>query len=173
MAARIGTYQTTTLLAVVVLLLILFVSATYLVFIPQPDESQQVSAMLAELRSNQNSWEKNRPPSYRYVVHRSCHCGPLVATPFVATEARGLKSAEYRTEVESESGRFLGAPPNPVWVSDIFDALIEAMESDASPVIEVTYDERYGYPVSAGIRYPQPDAYMHYEIRDFEVLEHR
>jgi uncharacterized protein DUF6174 len=170
---RRGTYQPTTFLAVVLLLLILFVSAAYFVFIPQPDSSQQSVAMLAELRANQNTWESSRPLFYRYVVHRSCYCGPVVVTPYIATEERGLKSAEFRTEVESGFGDFLSAPPDPVWISDIFDELIEAMESDAGPVIEVTYDERYGYPVLADIRYPQPDATMRYEIRDFEVLEHR
>jgi len=170
---RRGTYQPTTFLAVVLLLLILFVSAAYFVFIPQPDSAQRSGAMLAELRTNQDTWENSRPVSYRYVVHRSCHCGPVDITPYIATEERGLKSAEFRTEVESGSGDFLSAPPQPVWVSDIFNTLIEAMESDAGPVIEVSYDERYGYPVLADIQYPQPDAYMRYEIRDFEILEHR
>jgi hypothetical protein len=93
-------------------------------------------------------------------------------TPYIATEEQGRKTAEFLVSVESDTGEFLSEPPEPVWISDIFDELAKAIEADAQPVVEVIYDSRYGYPASVSIRYPQPDAGMRYEIRDFEVLEH-
>lgn len=170
---RNDTYQSTTLLAVVLLLLILFISSGYLLLIPPPDGTTRPAAMLAELRSNQETWENDRPLSFRYVVRRSCNCGSVVAAPYIATEYRGQKTASFRIDVEDGSGVFLSSPPDPVWISDIFGELVGAMTSEAGPIIEVSYDERYGYPAAVEFRYPQPDAYMRYEIQDFEILEHR
>ncbi len=170
---RSGVYQSTTLLAVVVLLLILFVSAGYFFLIPSPDRSTDFDSMLIELNENRADWNNNRPLSYRYVVRRSCFCEAIVASPYVATERRGQKTAAFRVDVESGSGEFLDTPPGPVWIEDIFAELIEAMGVNPSPVIEIRYDARYRYPASVHIRYAQPDSYVAYDIQDFEVLEHR
>jgi len=169
---RQGVYQSTTLIAAVFLLLILFVFVGYFFLIPPPDEAPQQSAIIRELQENRLAWENSRPLSYRYVVERSCYCSQEYVTPYIATEEQGRKTAEFLVGVESGTGEFLSEPPEPLWISDIFDELAKAIEADAQPVVEVTYDSRYGYPASVIIRYPQPDAGMRYEIRDFEVLEH-
>ena len=169
---RHGEYQSTTLIAVVLLLLILFVSAGYFFLIPQPGEPPQQTAMSGKLQESQLTWENNRPLSYRYVVQRSCYCSLEYLTPYIVTEERGRKTAAFLVSVESDSGEFLNSPPEPAWISDIFGELTNAIESEAGPVVDVIYDRRYGYPASATIQYPQPDAGMRYEIRDFEVLEH-
>lgn len=169
---RQGVYQSTTLIAAVFLLLILFVSVGYFFLIPPPDEAPQQSAIIRELQENRLAWENSRPLSYRYVVERSCYCSQEYVTPYIATEEQGRKTAEFLVSVESGTGEFLSEPSEPLWISDIFDELAKAIEADAQPVVEVTYDSRYGYPASVNIRYPQPDAGMRYEIRDFEVLEH-
>ena len=57
--------------------------------------------------------------------------------------------------------------------SDVFDELINAVEKDSHPLIEVEYDDRYHFPVSVNIQYTSAAASVLYEIRDFEVLEHR
>ncbi len=169
---RQGVFQSTTLIAVVLLLLILFVSVAYFFLIPQPGEPPLQTAMISELQQKQLDWENSRPLSYRYVVERGCYCSQEYRTPYIVTEERGRKAAAFLVSVESGSGEFLNAPPEPVWISDIFGELTQAIESAAGPVVEIIYDSRYGYPALVNIQYPQPDAGMRYEIRDFEVLEH-
>jgi len=169
---RSGIYQSTTHLAVALLLLILFVSAGYFFLIPAPERSPGPDAVLAEVERNRESWENNRPLSYRYVVRRSCFCEAIVESAYVATEQRGQKTAAFRVAVESGLGEFLDAPPSPVWIADIFGQLIEATGVNPSPVIDVRYDARYRYPASVNIQYAQRDIYVGYEIQDFEVLEH-
>jgi len=169
---RQAVYQPTTLIAGVLLLLILFVSVGYFFLIPPPDEQPQQSTIINELQESRLAWENSRPLSYRYVVERSCYCSQEYVTPYIATAEQGRKTAEFLISVESATGEFLSQPPEPVWISDIFGELTKAIESESRPVVEVVYDSRYGYPASVNIQYPQPDAGMRYEIRDFEVLEH-
>lgn len=170
---RSNNSSTTTLIAVALLLLILFVSVAYLTLVQQPAEQQQDSELVSKLLQNRQMWENSRPLSYRYVVHRRCSCAREDTTPFVATEERGRKTARYLVSLESSSGEFLSEPPNPVWITDIFDELIKAVEEDPQPEVEVSYDSRYRFPSSVSIRHSHRDAYVQYEIRDFEILEHR
>ena len=170
---RKSVYQSTTHVAVALLLLILFVSVGYFFLIPQAEFAQEDSAMLAEMRARQASWEQNKPVSFRYVVRRSCDCSVEVVTPYVATEERGYKTAAFRIEVESGSGEFLSSPPDPVWIADIYSELGEAFASADSPLIDVSYDGMYGYPTTVNIRYSIVDAHVRYDIQDFEIIEHR
>ena len=169
---RNGVYQSTTHVAFALLLVILFVFVGYFFFIPQPGESPQNSAMVAEMQTQQANWERNKPLSFRYVVRRFCFCGAEVVTPYVATEERGYKTAAFRIELESGSGQFLSSPHEPVWIADIYSELANALASADSPLIEVSYDAKLGYPTSVSIRYPMPDADMRYEVQDFEIIEH-
>ena len=170
---RRGVYQSTTHIAVVLLLLILFVTAGYFVLIPAPDSSSRSDAMLAGLERNRENWENNRPLSFRYVVRRSCFCESVVEAGYVAMERRGQKTAAFQVPVESGSGEFLDAPPNPVWIDDIFRELLAAMDVNPRPVIDIRYDARYSFPASVNIQYTQRDIYVGYDLQDFEVLEHR
>ena len=169
---RKGVYQSTTHVAVAFLLLILFVFVGYFFMIPQPDESQVNTALHKEMIEQHARWEHNRPLSFRYVVRRSCFCETEAVTPYVATEERGYRTAKFNLEVESSPGEFLNSPPNPVWIDNIYSKLADAFASELKPLIEASYDERLGYPVSVKINYPAPDAYVRYEIQDFEIIEH-
>lgn len=170
---RANNSQTTTLIAVALLLLILFVSVGSLTLLPDAEKPLQDPDLVSELLQNLQAWEDTRPPSYRYVVHRSCDCPKEDNAAFVATEERGQRMSAFVVSVESNSGEFLSAPPNPVWIGDIFDELVKAVEKDSRPLIEVVYDNRYHFPVSVNIQYTSAGASVQYEIRDFEVLEHR
>jgi len=168
-----GVYQSTTHVAVALLLLILFVSVGYFFLVPQPEPPLEKDAMLAEMTRQQEIWESDKPLSFRYVVRRTCFCGPEIVTPYIATEDHGHQTAEFRVEIESRPSEFLKSPPNPMWISDIYSELADAFASASDPLIEVSYDNQLGYPVSANIRYPMPDAYFRYDIQDFEIIEHR
>jgi hypothetical protein len=169
---RKNVYQSTTYVAVALFLLILFVSVGYFFLIPQPDESQENTALHEEMNERQAHWELNRPLSFRYILRRSCFCQIGATTPYVATEERGYRTAKFNVEVESSPGEFLNSPPNPVWIDNIYSELADAFASELKPLIEASYDERLGYPVSVKINYPAPDAYVRYEIQDFEIIEH-
>lgn len=170
---RSGSFQSTTLIAVAMLLLILFVSAGYMILLPGAGESTASNQLSADLQRSRDLWERTRPASIRYVVNRSCFCSLEVSAPYVATEERGLKRAAFRAEIESSAGAFLAEPSHPAWIDTIFDEIAAAIASENKPTIEVRYDSHYGYPVAATIRQPMPDAYITYEIQDFEVLEYR
>jgi len=170
---RANNSSTTTLIAVALLLLILFVSVGSLTLLPDVEKPLQDPDLVSELLQNLQAWEDTRPPSYRYVVKRSCACLKEDMAAFVATEERGQKMSAFVVSVESSSGEFLSQPPNPVWIRDIFDELINAVEEDSRPLIEVAYDNRYHFPVSVNIQYASAAASVRYEIQDFEVLEHR
>ena len=170
---RSNNSSTTTLIAVALLLLILFVSVGSLTLLSNAEEPLHDPDLVSELLQNLQAWEETRPLSYRYVVQRSCTCQKEDVAAFVATEKRGQRMSAFVVSVESSSGEFLSEPPNPVWIGDIFDELINAVEEDSRPLIEVAYDNRYHFPVSVNIQYASAAASVLYEIRDFEVLEHR
>ena len=160
-------------MAVALLLLILFVSVGFFFLIPQPEPSLENGAMLAEMTRQQETWESNKPLSFRYVVRRGCFCEAEAVTPYIATEERGYKTAKFRVEIESGSGEFLTSPPNPVWIDNIFSELADAIASEYEPLIDASYDGQLGYPKTVNIRYPTPDVFVRYDIQDFEIIEHR
>jgi len=170
---RANNSSATTLIAVALLLLILFVSVGSLTLMPEAEEPLQDPDLVNELLQKLRAWEKTRPLSFRYVVQRTCDCPKEDLAAFVATEERGRKMSAFAVSVESDSGEFLSEPPNPVWIGDIFDELINAVEEDSRPLIEVSYDNRYHFPIAVNIQYTSAAVNVLYEIRDFEVLEHR
>lgn len=170
---RQGSFQSTTLIAGVVLLLILFVSVGYFFQISGIAEDDSASKKLVELRSHADIWQNNSPRSFRYVVERLCTCSVVVTAPYIATEERGNRSATFNVAVESGDGEFLDSPPEPVWVTDIFDKIEAAIELHGETTVDVSYDDTYGYPTRVDIRHLRPETNMNYLIRDFEVLEHR
>ena len=92
--------------------------------------------------------------------------------PYVATERRDYKSAEYRRPVQTKYGDLLTTPPRPVWIDDLFEIVMQAV-SDGDNV-SVSYDVRFGYPTMVDIKRDDKgtDADDRYEIRDLEVLEY-
>lgn len=165
---RKTSYQPTSLIAVVVSLLFIFTSAAYFVFVPAENDEPTPAEVFDERFS---IWESMQPPVFRYVVERNCECPPEFTSAYVVTEDRGDSSAEFFVTVESGSGEFLDSPPQVTHISDIFTELEQALERPN--LVEVSYDGRFGYPDSVQIRYPGPRLDIRYDIRDFEVLEHR
>jgi hypothetical protein len=127
--------------------------------------------VLADLRAGRNEWSASRPRSYRYVVDRTCSCTRAILAPYVASEQRGSRTAEFPFPVDSETGEVLTSPSSPVWIDDVF-ALIEQAVLDEDAVI-VEYDVYYGFPKLVDIGRDPADASIRYELRDFEVLEYR
>ena len=165
-----STYQATTLLAVVLLLLILFVSTAYIFLLPAPDPMANQNQVLAEIQEHREEWNNRRPPSYRYVVDRTCYCIPAAIEPFIATEQGGLKTAAFPVPLASETG-FLDSPPYPLWIDDLFELIVQSAHDGDGVLIE--YDPKYGFPRLVDIKRDAVDANDHYEIRDFEILEYR
>ena len=168
-----GIYQITTFLALLLLLLILFISAAYFFMIPAPRQDPGNDDLLAKLATNRATWEAAQPTSFRYVVDRDCYCDPAYVTPYVAIEERGQRSAEFVIEIESSTGEFISTPPEPVWISNLFDLIERSVR--AGDHVEVSYDEAFGFPVSILVHPdpPPPDSVYRAEVRDFEITEYR
>lgn len=165
-----GIYQPATHLAAVLFLLIIFVSVAYFYFVPGETSNSEQEDLLAELQTNRQRWEENRPPSYQYVVERGCFCAPPFTKPYVATEQRGDRSAAYPFYDPSEPGDSGPTPESPHWIDDIFE-ITEAALNDGAEV-GVSYNARFGFPASVSISRPVPDGGQQFEVRDFEVLEY-
>lgn len=165
-------YQATTHLAVALFFLIVFVSVGYFFAISESRPPQQQPEVLDQLQSNRAVWDSRRPLSYRYVVERSCFCLEEHIEPYVATEERGHRTAEYRGHVQTKAGEVLTSPPEPVWIDDLF-GLVERAVSEGDE-IKVSYEPRFGYPTMVEINRGRnaADTDNRYEIRDFEVLEY-
>jgi hypothetical protein len=168
-----GIYQLTTFLALVLLLLILFISAAYFFMIPAPDKTPGQEDLLAKLAASRSAWESGRPASFRYVVDRDCYCDPAFVEPYVASEERGSKSAVFVIEIESSTGEFISAPPEPVWIDDLFDLIEQSVAGDEH--VEVEFDKNLGFPVSILVHADAspPDSDYRVEVRDFEITEYR
>ena len=164
-------FQATSLIAVVLLLLIMFTSAAWFIMFPDGPNPPAVVGFEQTLRQNIARWDEHRPASYRYVVSRQCECPAEESQPYIVTENRGQKSARFLVTVESSGGEFLDRPPEPRWISDIFNELRAASRNAAT--VEARYHDRYGFPESATIQLGPADSTMHYSIRDFEVLEYQ
>ncbi len=165
-----STYQLTTLIAVVLLLLILFVSVGYFFFLGRPDEHATRLAMQEEWQMAQALWQERRPGAYRYVVDRSCRCPDEIDTAYIATIGPSSRDAEFPIPVESSAGILLTAPPDPIWIDDLFALIQERLWSDG--VAEIQYNYLYGYPELVDIN-PGGNSSVdvdRFEIRDFEIL---
>ena len=170
-SAKQSTYHITTLIAAALSLLIIFTSAGYFFFLTGTGAPNDPAQLIAELEDNQALWDEVRPLAYRYVVERGCACPRESQAPYVATEQFGGQTAQFPVTVESDTGAFLEAPPDAEWIDDIFHAVRAAI--DAEKPLRISYDGQYGFPRSAEIGDAGADAYRRYEVRDFEVLEHR
>lgn len=162
-------YHLTTLIAVALSLLILFTSVGYFFLLTGGTGTDDASA--DNLQKNQALWQQQRPAAFRYTVQRSCICPREFNVAYIAEERAGERSAAFGVTVEAESGDFLEQPPEPVWVDDIFEQI--AGQIRVSGWAAATYDARYGFPNVVTFDRDGVDDDILYEIRDFEVLEHR
>lgn len=158
-----GRYQVTSHAAAILLVLIVFVSVSYYFFLAKPDEQAQRLELMAEYEAAAARWSAERPPSFRYVLDRTCNCPDEDGRAYTVAELDGERRAEFPIPVESVGGELITAPPRPLWIDDIFGIIERALRSGA--VIDVRYDQAFGYPESVIIG-PNEQ----YEIRDFELV---
>ena len=163
-------YQVTNHFAVLLVLLIIFVSVGYFLLLGKPEKTAANLASLEQLAEARARWSENTLTSYRYVVDRTCDCPPETGAAYIATVSATERAAAFPIAVEAASGTMLDAPPDPLWIADVFMLIERALQS-GSPV-DVTYHYLYGYPEVADLN-PDDEANdrpNRYEIRDFEVV---
>lgn len=153
------------------MLIIMFVLIGYFFYLQNPLSPTPTPSGIDDHRAYQQTWEEKRPVSYRYVVHRRCECSREYSTPYVATEDRNSRTALFRTPVDSTEGEMLVAPPNAVWIDDLFD--IAASAAASSNLVRISYHAQFGYPTIVEVRPAGSSGYTRYEIRDFEVVVYR
>ena len=100
--------------------------------------------------------------AYRYQIQYSCFCPPEAMGPFTVLVRNG-------TEATSEEAvpEFVTLPT----IEELFVIIEEAYAQDASTV-EVTYEERLGYPLAIFIDYDEMMADEEYRttVVDLEPL---
>ena len=165
----IGSFQTTSLIAVVVLLLILFVTAGWFLIIPVETGSDARSAHMDALHDNRGLWVEQRPSAYKYVVDRDCTCSKYRSEPYLATESTDGKSADFPTHALEKLGDRYAVPEKPVWISDVF-RLIELAISNGT-LDEADYDYALGHPTMVRILPNDTDAgRLAIRVQDFQVV---
>ncbi|MDX1515985.1 MAG: DUF6174 domain-containing protein [Woeseiaceae bacterium] len=163
-------FQPTTLIAGVLLLLIVFVTAGYVFFLSPPGQPPVAGDALSLLDAQRAKWQRERPIAFRYVVERHCFCLELYVQPYVVTEDDDLRNAAFAIPFESTDGSMHEAPPEPVFIDDVFDA-IETAIADGTPV-DVRYDRQWGFPADTTIGSLAADAGYQYLVRDFDVTRY-
>ena len=169
---RRGVFQTTTIIAVALLLLILFVTVAYFFTIPGEQRGDQSRQSLTALQEQRAIWEQRRPAAFRYVVERRCACADALREPYVATETRGERRAEYRRPAQSREGVPGMEPPGPVWINDLFEIAERSLEDGGQ--VDIAFDARFSYPASLRIEDDSESGGLpiEYEVIDFEVLDY-
>ena len=166
-------FQITTPIAAVILLLIVFVSLGYFFIETIPGLPPDNSVVMRELEDNRSIWRERRPGSIRYVIDRDCDCASESKRPYVATETGSQRWATFPVPVESDDGKQLVAPHDPIWIDDTF-ALISSADIQ-NQAVSARFHPELGIPVEIVIRQKpdSADTIATYEIRDIEILDYR
>ena len=124
-----------------------------------PDPTDSGDPALIEARTR---WADAGLMAYRYQIQYSCFCPPEAMGPFIVLVRNG-------TEATSEEAvpEFVTLPT----IEELFAMIEEAYAQDASTV-EVTYEERLGYPLAIFIDYDEMMADEEYRatVVDLEPL---
>ena len=142
-------------------------TATHTPLAATPTVSEPDSVQATLLRY-QDRWERSGITDYDYTGAWSCFC-PQEYLAEVAVTVRG----GVVTSVEFAGEEFTVAPPLPerfVPVEELFALLQDAVTRSAAR-IEVSYDERYGYPTELFIDYDEgmADEETRFVIRGFTL----
>ena len=142
-------------------------AATHTPLAATPTVSDPDSVQATLLRY-QDRWERSGITDYDYTGAWSCFC-PQEYLAEVAVTVRG----GVVTSVEFAGEEFTVAPPLPerfVPVEELFALLQDAVRRNAAR-IEVSYDERYGYPTELFIDYDEgmADEETRFVIRGFTL----
>lgn len=166
-------YQLTTLIAVALLVMIMFVAVGYFFMIVDSERPPERPGMQATLDTNRELWDSRRPVAFRYVVERHCQCDIEYRRPYTGMEQDGYRTAQFSSPLQQDSTANAGAPPEPLWLDDIFDLLVTAIGE--ARVLNASYDPGFGFPTNVSIDWSSADDddALRIIVRDFEVIEYR
>jgi hypothetical protein len=124
---------------------------------------------LDEVAQHRQQWTQQNVAHYRYTIENSCFCveearGPAVVevngdkTVSVTHVATGQPSGDFFQQVDT--------------IGDLFTIIDEAKKNGADEVT-VTYDEKYGFPLTITIDqdFQMADEESRYTISNFEVIQ--
>ena len=166
-------FHITTPIAAVVLLMIVFVSLGYFFLETISGLPQDNGHVSQQLEANLAIWRGRRPASFRYVVDRDCDCPRETRQPYVVTEVGQERQASFPVPVESDDGKQLQGPTDPIWIDDTF-TLIATAEAQ-NQAVTARFHPELAVPVEIIIRQnaESVDTIATYEIRDIEILDYR
>jgi len=111
-----------------------------------PEEPNELDPQIAEmLKVNRDKWAGQGIDSYQVRFQRSCFCVPDFRRAALLTVRGGeIASAAYADDGTAVEPEFFGRYET---VEGLF-ALIEGAIEQGAARVDVTYDEKYGYPTS-------------------------
>lgn len=110
----------------------------------EPQEPKELDPQIAAaLRTNREQWTSQGTDSYQVRFQRSCFCGPdFRRAALLVVRGGEIASAAYADDGTAVEPEFFSRYET---IEGLFDLIQEAIEKGAAR-IDVSYDEKYGYP---------------------------
>lgn len=131
--------------------------------------TQTAAEPLDEVAQQRQQWTDQKVTNYRFTIERSCFC---------TEEARGPALVEVSGEEATSVTNVASGQPSGEFfeqvntIGKLFATIDEAKTSGADEVV-VTYDEKYGFPLTIKIDqdFQMADEESYYTISNFEVVQ--
>ena len=107
-------------------------------------EREAAQEALAEARQR---WEDTGITSYTWTVDLLCFCGPLGPLQVTVRDGEVAETTPLDPRVEAGQDEL----PTATTVEDLFQKAEDALTSEDSGAVSITYDETYGYPTKMDI----------------------
>jgi hypothetical protein len=148
------------------LLALLIAAGVALAIALSPGRPATVGTSYEAFLAHRATWARHRPSIYSVSVRRSCYC-PLWSVR-VTVSAAGVQSLKYLSD-RNDRSVYSDHRYYPRDIDEIFSLIEKAYTSRANK-IDLSFDEDYGYPVSALIdqNYDTVDDEQSVTLSDFE-----
>ena len=122
----------------------------------------------SELEANVETWADADVAAYEYHFRRLCFCGPDTTREVIIEVILG----NVARVLDAETGEELPDPGSYPAIEDLFAEIQDAIDREAE-TIDVSYDDRLGYPLSAFFDYVlnAADEEMAWEVTDFIEID--
>ena len=131
-------------------------------------ECGRLTAPERQLQAARLKWERARPAAYTITVARWCECTQEMSGPVVVTVRDGaIESRTYVASAAAVGPTYADLFPS---IDGLFERIDDAHRRRAASV-EVTYDPRFGFPVTISIDYDRvmADDELTYRATNFQL----
>ena len=125
-----------------------------------------MTAPEAGLADAERRWASQDIQDYSWVVSRACECLPQMSGPTrVVVRAGAVESRWFIPGDEPLAEPYTGLFRD---VDGMFELIRDEL-ARGTPIVDVTYDRVYGYPVRVAVGSPLPDGEVVYIMSSFAV----